>query len=157
MAIPPIYKFIAKLIKSNRRLKKKSKGSKIGRKCNKIVADSEKAFAKLYAPKRKKYTHTPEYYRKRLGTTANNAQETLKKIAEVKEAIDLCNKSDEVDAREGTALADAYSLLNLLQNQYDAIKNSTDVKDIAETNAIAKKIGSVKMIIKQLDPKAVLP
>jgi hypothetical protein len=167
MAIPPIYRLIAKLLRANRRLKKKGKESKIGRKCNKIIADSEKAFVKLYEPKRRKYTHTPEYYAKRkskvgfftdtegkqhIGSVGRSAPDPMP----IKEQIALCAKDEELNNRENTALADAYSLFNTLNKQIVLLQSSTDAHDIDERKNMEKKRNSVKMIIKALDPKAMV-
>lgn len=144
--IPPIYKLIAKLLRANRRHKK--------------AAKKEKGFKKLYKRldkveaqtivTRKKYTHTPEYYAKRLGAVATHTQDRIK------EAIALCAKSDELENRENTALADAYSLFNLLNKQIAALNDSQDAKDIKERMGLMGKRSSVAMIIRQLDPKAMI-
>jgi hypothetical protein len=144
MAIKPIYRLIAKLLKANRRLKKKASKRKLRKK---------KSFVehlKTIPPAHKKYTHTPEYYRKRLGDVETHTQE------QIKEAITLCAKSDELEHRENTALADAYSLFNTLNKQIAIICNSDDAKDKVECGSLQKKRASVAMIIKQLDPKAMI-
>ena len=107
--------------------------------------------------KEPKFTVVPNETKVSVGTDANGnivVLDTPPTDAQVAEAVDLCAKSDAVDKRGDTALADAYNLLNLLKKQYDVIRGSVDIKDLMERKSIQKKIESVKMIIKQLDPKA---
>ena len=151
MAILPIYKLVSKLIKANRRLKKKAKkkGSKIGRKCDKIIANAEKKLVK------RKYTHSAEWLAKHtIPTPVKRGPGRPRKIVvetmPVKEQIALCAKSDELDARENTALADAYSILATIKKNKEVLKGSMDAGDIREIIDLNKKITQVEMIIKAM-------
>lgn len=152
MAIQPIYRLIAKLLRANRR---KKRGSK------------RKLAKQTKIGTRRKYTHTPEYYAKRkLKVGLLTDAERKQRIASIgrhtpdpmpiKEQIALCAKDEALNDRENTALADAYSLFNTLNKQIALLEHSTDAKDIKECVGLLTKRNSVKMIIKALDPKAMV-
>lgn len=73
--------------------------------------------------------------------------------AQIREAVDLCNKSDAVDAKANSALTDAQNLHAMLMNQKKALDGSTDPKDVTELRVINKRIASVELIIKGLGGK----
>ena len=162
MAIPPIYNLIAKLLKANRRLKK----------ANALHTRLDNVEKKAEQIGKRKYVHSAKWLANKQLKEAANVKGPVERAAMVrnamrayrakpdpmpiKEQIALCAKHDELENRENTALADAYSLFNVLNNQIAALNASTAAKDIKERMGLLSKCSSVAMIIRQLDPKAMI-
>lgn len=180
MAIPPIYKFIAKLLRSKRRKQRAQRGIQETRRGQAYLKKKAKQYKddKITAVPKRKYVHSAEWLAKHAVKLDNHSVPVEQPIkrgpgrprkvvivdgvavmsanptkAQIREAVDLCNKMEAVDAKASSALTDAQNLHALLMNQKKALTDSTNSEDVKELTSINKKIASVEMIIKGLGGK----
>lgn len=176
--IPPIYKLIAKLLRSQRRKATKRKPYQHSQAYLDGHADHKAAAIKMakaiFAPTpiiKRKYRHSEAWIEKHrnlagelAGELAAHLNSTVAKLLAtpaiepmpLNELMKLDKKSDEVDARGNEALADAYALYAKINNSLQANTLTTE-NDVKQYNMLGKRLKQCSDIIKQLGgevPKA---